>query len=159
MLMLFRKDAAALAVAAATAAGLLTLPAGAARGDATVVLQVVPRGNGTVSSSVPDRTTGSTSCTHNQEPSSCSWTFAKGAAVVLSAKPAAGATFAGWSTPDCQGTGDCRLTLDDDQSVAALFSKLTLSVDPSGAKPGDLVTSSPAGINCPDTCSADFDAR
>src|SRR6266849_5516759 len=114
MLMLFRKDAAALAVAAATAAGLLTLPAGAARGDA---------------------------------------------AVVLSAKPAAGATFAGWSTPDCQGTGDCRLTLDDDQSVAALFSKLTLSVDTSGAKPGDLVTSSPAGISCPDTCSADFDAR
>lgn len=160
--MLFRKDAAALAVAAATAVGLLTVPAGASVGanaDTTVALQVVPRGNGSVSTSVPDRTTGSTTCTQNQEPNACSWTFAKGAAVVLSAKPGAGATFAGWSTPDCPGTSDCKLTLDDDQSVVALFSKLTLSIDTTGARTGDLVTSSPAGISCPDKCSADFDAK
>ena len=68
----FPRDAAALAAAVATAAGLLALPAAArvdaARADATVVLQVVSRGNGTISSSIADRTTGSTSCTKSQEP-------------------------------------------------------------------------------------------
>jgi hypothetical protein len=153
----FRKDAAALAVAAATVAGFLTLPAGAA--DPTVVLQVVPRGNGTITSSVADRTTGSTTCAKSQEPGECVWTFLKGASVVLTAKAASGSTFAGWSTAECPGTGDCRPSTDDDQSIVALFSKLTLSVATSGAKPGDLVTSSPAGISCPPTCDFAFDAK
>ena len=160
-----QKDAAALMIAVVTAIGLLALPASAGvrvtGADATVVLQVVPRGNGTISSSLPDRTTGSTSCAQNQEPSACVWTFAKGAPIVLTANPdkAKGATFAGWSTSECPGAGDCRLTLEDAQSIVALFSKLTLSVDTTGIKLGDLITSMPPGISCPDTCAADFDAK
>src|SRR5207245_5003240 len=95
--------------------------------------------------------TGSTSCDQNQEADACAWTFTKGTTLVLSAKPdtSQGAKFAGWSSSDCPGTGECRLTLDDDQSIGALFSKLTLSVDTTGDKDGDLVTSDPAGISCP----------
>jgi hypothetical protein len=152
-------SAAAFGVAVVTAAGLLALPAGARVADATVAVQVVPRGPGTVSTSIADQTTGSTSCTQNQEPGDCKWTFPQGAAVVLSAKPSPGSTFAGWSTPDCPGTGDCHPTIDADQTIVALFSKLTLTVGTSGAMTGDVITSSPAGISCPPTCSFDFDAK
>ena len=155
-----RTSAAALVAATAAAASLVALPAdaGVARTRATVTLQVVPRGQGRVTSSVPDAAAGSTSCKVSEEPDDCRWTFAAGTAVVLSAKPDPGATFARWSTPDCPGTGDCKLTLDGDTSIVALFGKLTLSVDTSGAGDGDLVTSAPAGISCPPTCAADFDA-
>ena len=156
-------DAAAFVVALVTAAGLLALPASARVGDAragaTVVFQVVPRGPGTVSTSIADQTTGSTSCTVNQEPGDCTWTFPQGAGVILSATPTAGATFAGWSTPECPGTGDCRPTTDDGQTIVALFSKLTLSVSTSGANTDDVITSSPAGISCPPTCDFGFDAK
>ena len=111
-------------------------------------------------SSLPDLTTGSTRCTQNAEPGSCPWTFAKGSTVVLTAVPAgtAGASLAGWSTPECPGTGSCRLTLDDDRTIVALFSRLTLSVVTSGSQ-GDVITSTPPGIRCPDVCAADFDAK
>ena len=161
--MLFRRDAAALGLIATTmAVGLLALGAGAGIGAAAadVSLQVVPRGPGTVTSSVPDKTTGATACTKRSEPGFCAWTFAQGATVVLTATPnGSGASFAGWSTPDCPGTGACRLTVDDDQTVVALFSKLTLSVELSGDNGDELVTSEPAGISCPPTCDFDFAAR
>jgi hypothetical protein len=164
VLVLFRRDAAALSVTTTVVAvSLLALRAGAGMGALTadVKLQVVPRGPGTVTSSVPDKTTGETDCTKRSEPGACDWTFAQGATVVLTATPnGSDASFAGWSTPDCPGTGECRLTVDDDQSVAALFSKLTLHVELSGNDNGDeLVTSEPAGISCPPDCDSDFDAR
>jgi hypothetical protein len=67
------------------------------------------------------------------------------------------ASFAGWSTADCPTA--CRLTVDDDGSVVALFSKLTLRVALSGNNGDELVTSAPAGISCPPKCEFDFNAR
>src|SRR5436309_2201549 len=163
--MSFRRDAAALIlIATVAAAGLLMVRASTGLGAAAadVTLQIVPRGPGTVTSSVPDKTTGDTSCTQRSEPVSCIWTVDAGANVVLAAVPnGPGDSFVGWSTPDCPGTGECRLTVDEDQSVTALFSKLTLDIDLSGNDNGDeSVTSDPPGINCPVTaCQFDFPAR
>lgn len=162
--MIIRKDAAALVLTTTlVAVAVLTLLAGSGLGAAAgdVKLQVIPRGPGKVTSSVPDKTTGATACTKTAEPEACDWLFAEGATVELTAIPeGSDASFAGWSTPDCPGIGVCRLTLDDDQSVAALFSKLTLDVELSGANNDDeLVTSEPAGISCPPTCEFDFGAR
>jgi fibronectin type III domain protein/List-Bact-rpt repeat protein len=51
---------------------------------------------------------------------SCSVAFPTGTAVTLSATPASGSTFGGWSGA-CTGTGTCTVTLDADRSVAATF--------------------------------------
>ncbi|MGN6201911.1 MAG: InlB B-repeat-containing protein [Solirubrobacterales bacterium] len=52
---------------------------------------------------------------------SCSHDFEEGAALVLTATPVAGSTFAGWSGGGCSGTAPCQLALDADTSVTAVF--------------------------------------
>jgi Bacterial Ig-like domain (group 3)/Divergent InlB B-repeat domain len=89
-------------------------------------------------------------------PGTCSANFASGTMVTLTAAPAAGSTFAGWSGA-CSGTGSCSVTMNSAQAVTATFNVVTfaLSVTQAGAGSGS-VTSAPAGINCPGTCSANF---
>ena len=57
----------------------------------------------------------------------------------LTATPAAGSTFAGWSG-DCSGTGSCVVTLGQDQAVTATF---TLSNAPPSPPPGTEPTPPP----------------
>ncbi len=52
---------------------------------------------------------------------SCSATFGAGTAVTLSAAPASGSTFAGWSGGGCSGTGSCTVTLNASVAVTATF--------------------------------------
>ncbi len=71
-----------------------------------------------------------------------------------------GSTFTGWSGGGCSGTGTCQVTLNSDTTVTATFTdpnapQPTLTVSKSGTGTGT-VTSSPAGINCGSTCSAQF---
>jgi Bacterial Ig-like domain (group 3)/Divergent InlB B-repeat domain len=91
-------------------------------------------------------------------PSTCSANFASGTTVTLTPSANTGSTFAGWSGA-CSGTGSCSVTMNSAQSVAATFNSVTasfpLSVTISGNGSGSL-TSAPAGINCPSTCSANF---
>ncbi|HYL12830.1 MAG TPA: hypothetical protein VEV41_07330, partial [Terriglobales bacterium] len=89
-------------------------------------------------------------------PGTCSASFASGTTVTLTATPAAGSTFAGWSGA-CAGTGTCNVTMNSAQSVTATFNAVTfpLSVTATGTGSGS-VTSAPSGINCPGTCSASF---
>jgi hypothetical protein len=104
-------------------------------------------GSGTVTSTPGGIDCGST-CTHSYDV---------GAPVTLTATPAAGSTFGGWSGA-CAGTGVCFLTMDKARSVVATFTGTpqTLSVTRSGSGSGT-VASSPAGLNCGATCSTDFD--
>ena len=81
------------------------------------------------------------------------------AAVQLSAAPAAGWVFAGWQG-SCSGMAACNLPMNADAEVTATFTAMpptpvmrTLTVTVNG--PGS-VTSAPAGISCPGTCSAPF---
>jgi hypothetical protein len=85
---------------------------------------------------------------------SCSADFAVGASVVLTAAPAAGWRFAGWSGA-CSGSDACNANLANDIQVVARFEslrKLIVTLDGSGR-----VTSDRAGIDCSGaSCSADF---
>ena len=111
-----------------------------------VALSVSVTGSGAVTSSP----TG-ISC-----PSSCSANFAPGTPVILTATPASGWKFNGWSGA-CSGTGTCSVTMNSAQSVTATFTQiiypLALSLTGSGS-----VTSNPTGISCPSTCSASFNS-
>jgi len=69
--------------------------------------------------------------------SKCSAEFEEGSTVTLSAKAAAGSTFAGWSGSGCSGTGTCKVTMSEAKAVSAEFTKAgptlhTLKVSVSG---------------------------
>jgi Divergent InlB B-repeat domain len=51
----------------------------------------------------------------------CSVLFDQDSQVTLTASPAAGSTFEGWSGAGCSGTGTCQITVDSDEEVTATF--------------------------------------
>jgi subtilisin family serine protease len=105
-------------------------------------------GTGTVTSSPAGINCGS-ACTHS---------FTSGTLVTLTATPAAGSAFAGWSGGGCSGTGTCQVTLNASTTVTANFALThTLTVSTAGSGSGT-VTSSPSGINCGTACSAAYAA-
>ncbi len=115
----------------------------------TLTVTKAGTGSGTVTSSPSGISCGST----------CSASFASGTQVTLTASPADGSTFAGWSGGGCTGTGTCVVTLTAATTVTATFNTSTnnfaLTVAEAGTGSGT-VTSAPAGISCPTTCSANF---
>ncbi|MER2562694.1 MAG: hypothetical protein ABTQ32_18350 [Myxococcaceae bacterium] len=127
-----------------------TVTATFTRSTAPLTVAKAGTGAGTVTSSPAGLSCGAT----------CVSSFDLGSVVTLTASPASGSTFAGWSGPgiSCPGTGDCTVTLAAAASVTATFTmnRYALSVAKAGAGAGS-VTSSPTGINCGATCSADFD--
>ena len=88
-------------------------------------------------------------------PGTCSAGFAQGTAVTLKANAGSGYFFGGWSGA-CTGIGSCTIAMNGDESVNAAFAPgETLTVAIAGNGTGT-VTSDPAGIDCPTTCSAVF---
>ncbi len=95
--------------------------------------------------------------------SDCSETLVDGTSVTLTATPATGSSFAGWSGAGCSGTSTCTVIMSEARAVNAEFAVVppvppvppvlfNLAVSKSGTG-GGTVTSSPAGINCGADCS------
>jgi uncharacterized repeat protein (TIGR02543 family) len=107
----------------------------------TLTVYVSPSAGGTVTSNK-----GSISCTSSG--TGCSANFATyGDVVTLTAAPASGYVFTGWSG-NCTGTAlTTTVTMSGSRSCTAAFSTNTLTayVNPAG---GGTVTSNPAGISC-----------
>lgn len=109
-------------------------------------LSLVVTGNGTVAG-----TPAGINCSGG-----CTLSLTSGTTVDLMATAASGWSFAGFSGA-CTGS-TCQVTLASNASVTALFTQnpppqeqLNLAISGSGT-----VTSSPAGISCPSTCTASF---
>jgi hypothetical protein len=106
-------------------------------------------GTGTVTSSPGGINCGAT----------CSATFNFNQTVTLTATPASNSTFAGWSGGGCSGTGTCTTTITAAIGVTATFAlrqfPLTVTINHPGQGHGT-VTSNPAGINCTNSCAANF---
>jgi hypothetical protein len=120
---------------------LVTNWASSGGGNASLTVSVT--GSGTVTSNP----TG-ISC-----PSTCSHTFTGGSQVTLTPTPAGGWAFSSWGGA-CSGNGVCNVSMNAAESVTATFVQdVALSVNVTGS---GTVASSPAGINCGSTCSANF---
>src|SRR3989338_8716800 len=112
------------------------------QGPYTLTVSKAGTGQGTISG-------GSINC-----GVTCTASLTAGTAVTLTATPAPGSTFAGWSGA-CSGTASCAITMDAAKSVTATFntagsSSNTVTVTRSGSGQG---TVSGGGINCGSTCS------
>lgn len=91
----------------------------------------------------------------------CTAEYNEGQLVTLFANPDAHSAFSGWSVSGaepCPGAGTCSVLLSANVEVHANFeepTQQTLTVTDTGSGEGS-VTSSPAGISCPGTCSEHF---
>jgi len=87
----------------------------------------------------------------------CSEVYGYGTSVVLSASPAVGSNFSGWSGGGCSGTGTCTTSITASDTVTATFvpATYTLTVAKAGTGAGT-VTSAPVGINCGADCSEPY---
>ncbi|HVG08457.1 MAG TPA: InlB B-repeat-containing protein, partial [Thermoanaerobaculia bacterium] len=89
--------------------------------------------------------------------SDCSESYSYNTVVTLTATPATGSVFDGWSG-DCTGTDPCNVTMDQARSVTATFSVATFDLTVNLAGPGSgSVSSSPAGIDCGSDCSETYE--
>jgi len=111
-------------------------------------LTVSTTGTGTVTSSPAGINCGST----------CSGSYASGTSVTLTATAGTNYSFTGWSGA-CTGTGSCVVTMDATKSVTATFTVQSFALTLAKAGTGSgTVSSSPSGINCGSTCSANYNA-
>jgi hypothetical protein len=89
----------------------------------------------------------------------CEETFTEGTPVKLTGTSGANSKAVIWGGCDAvNGSNECEVTMSAAKGVTATFDlvKRTLTVTKAGTGAGT-VTSSPAGINCGATCSAEFD--
>jgi hypothetical protein len=89
-------------------------------GTANLTVSRGGSGTGTVTSSPAGVNCGAT----------CVASFTQGTSVTLTAAPAAGSTFGGWSGSSCSGTGSCVVTLTSNASVSATFNVIPSTSQP-----------------------------
>lgn len=125
-----------------------------AGGQINYLLSMAKAGNGTGTvTSSPTGISCNAGCTTTQYAS-----YANNTSVTLTASPANGSYFAGWSG-DCSGTGTCTVSMSQTRSVTATFDTGTTSYGLAVAVTGTgTVTSNTGGISCPSTCSGTYNS-
>jgi hypothetical protein len=110
----------------------------------TLAVNITGTGSGTVTSSPAGIT-----C-----PGDCTENYNHDTTVTLTATPATGSGFAGWTGCDSVSGNQCTITMTEAKNVTATFNfnQFTLTVTKTGTGSGT-VTSTPAGINCGSDCS------
>ena len=126
---------------------------------AALILTLTPAGTGTGTVTSAKDITLSTDISCGDI---CTATYDVGTVITMTATPAAGSTFTGWSGGGCSGTSICTVTMTENQAVAATFElmhtpQIILFVTTDGDGDGT-VTSSPSGISCSTgICAASYD--
>jgi hypothetical protein len=114
-------------------------------------LSVSTTGSGTVTSA-----DGNINC-----GTACSYNYAPGSVVTLTATPTVGWTFTGWNGCDAAHVETCTVTINGLRGVSASFahsaSTYILSVATIGTGSG-IITSSDGQINCPSYCSGSYNS-
>ncbi len=88
----------------------------------------------------------------------CDQIYVANTMVTLTAAPATGSTFSGWSGAGCTGTGTCAVTMTTAVLVTATFTLDTFQLDVARSGNGTgTVTSAPAGIACGGDCNEIYD--
>ena len=92
----------------------------------------------------------------------CQASFDYGTVVTLTASPAPGSTFTGWSGGGCLGTATCQVPLGGDTEISVNFSKTpppsplhSLTVQLAGGGSGS-VEDATGAISCPPTCAHSY---
>jgi parallel beta-helix repeat protein len=89
----------------------------------------------------------------------CTKEYAKDTEVILTATPTGESLFVGWDGAGCSGTGNCTVTMSENQTVTATFNlepplpPLTLSVHKNGDGTGNVIGN---GIDCGSVCSKEY---
>jgi List-Bact-rpt repeat protein len=76
----------------------------------------------------------------------CSTMVPDGKQLTLTATPASGFAFSGWSGGGCAGTGTCNVTLDANKTVAATFTALPPPSTGGGSAPAATPAAGPTGL-------------
>jgi Divergent InlB B-repeat domain len=126
------------AMGAVAVTATFTMPAGI-----PITVTKAGAGSGTVTSAPAGIACGST----------CTGSFTAGQIVTLTATPATGSIFTGWSGGLCTGTGTCVVTASVASTVIATFdlTQVTITITKTGA---GTVAGNAGGINCGTTCTA-----
>ncbi|MBL8513085.1 MAG: CHRD domain-containing protein, partial [Betaproteobacteria bacterium] len=106
-------------------------------GAANKMLSVVRAGTGE----------GSVTGTGINCPADCNEAYGHNTVVLLTANPAMGSTFAGWSGGGCSGTGTCSVTMNFLKTVTATFTLNAYTVTPSAGANGTISPSVPVATN------------
>ena len=85
----------------------------------------------------------------------CTSPFAYGSSVTLTATPAAGSAFVGW-TGACTGSSTCVVTADADKTVTATFGPATYALTMALSGTGTGTITAPGSIVCQPTCGATY---
>ena len=130
-----------------TVTGTTAISASFALDNLTLFVTRGGNGTGTVTSSPAGIACGA----------DCSQTYTANQMITLSAAPATGSAFTGWSGGGCSGTGTCTVTMTAAITVTATFTLSTnaLTVTRAGNGSG-AVTSVPAGIACGASCTQSY---
>ena len=86
----------------------------------------------------------------------CNKSYNGGSKIVLTATPASGQKFVGWSN-DCSGSAStCNVTMDQARKVTATFEPVALFPLDAAVVGSGTINSNPNGISCPGTCVKDW---